>query len=222
MGEGDPALRAQARRCARLLAGSTFAALACTAAIAQDATEPAAPPTIGEVLERLLTLPANTQIHLRMLEPVASNTHKPGDRFKLEVAEPIVIDGQVVIPAGSPGTGQVVHAAKRGMAGKGGELILAARFVRSGDREVRLRAFKAGIGEDRLDLAAGLGVTLGIPALFVVGKELVVPAGADVFAKVAADALLPSVLGTGATDIAPPAEIVDSHTEINNDEQSEQ
>lgn len=167
--------------------------------------------------ERLYTLAAGTEVHLRLLETVASHTHKRGDRFKLEVAQPIAIDESIVVPAGSPAIGEVVHAAKPGMSGKAGELILATRALSIGEHEVKLRSFTAGNGENRLALATGLGVTLGIPALFVVGKNLVLPAGTDVYAKVTADTVLPSVLEVGTGEVSQPA-ITESSTEISNNE----
>ncbi|WP_116809413.1 hypothetical protein [Steroidobacter cummioxidans] len=166
---------------------------------------------------RLYTLIAGTEIHLRLLEPVASHTHKRGDRFKLEVAQPIAVGEAIIVPAGSPAIGEVVHAAKSGMSGKAGELILATRLLSVGEREVRLRSFTAGNGENRLALATGLAATLGIPALFVVGKNLLLPAGTDVYAKVAADTQLPSVLEVGAGEVSQPA-ITESSTEINSNE----
>lgn len=166
---------------------------------------------------RLHTLVAGTEVHLRLLEAVASHTHKRGDRFKLEVAEPIVVDESIVVPAGSPAIGEVVHAAKPGMSGKAGELILATRSLSVGDHEIKLRSFTAGNGENRLALATGLAVTLGVPALFVVGKNLVLPAGTDVYAKVTADTLLSSAVEVGAGEVSQPA-ITESSTEIDTNE----
>lgn len=166
---------------------------------------------------RARVLTGGTQVHLRLLEPVASDTHRRGDRFRLEVAEVITVAGEVIVPAGSPAIGEVIHAAKPGAAGKAGELILVVRWLRAGDHEVKLRSFTAGNGEDRLALATGIGVTLGIPALFVVGKNLVLPAGTDVYAKVTTDTSLPSILGTEAVDLPPPS-IAESSTETNDNE----
>jgi hypothetical protein len=150
---------------------------ACAACRAQDAPAPAT-----------RVLPAATEIHLRLLEPVASNTHKHGDRFKLEVVEAVAVDGDVVIPAGAAGVGEVVHAAKAGFGGKAGELILASRFVQVGDREVKLRSFSAGNGTQRVNLAMGLSFV--VVGLFVQGKNIALPEGTDVFASVAADSEL--------------------------------
>jgi len=181
-----------------------------------ETTAPLANSEQGSVA-RLYTLVAGTEVHLRLLEAVASHTHKRGDRFKLEVAQPIAVDDSIIVPAGSPAIGEVVHAAKPGMSGKAGELILATRWFRVGDHEVKLRSFTAGNGENRLALATGLGVTLGIPALFVVGKNLALPAGTDVYAKVTADTLLPSVLEVGAGEVSQPA-ITESSTEMGTNE----
>ncbi len=152
-------------------------------------------------------LPADTEIHLRLLEPVASNTHKHGDRFKLEVAEAVQVDGDVVIPAGAACVGEVVHGAKAGFGGRAGELILASRLVRVGDQEVKLRSFSAGNGTERINLAMGLSFVL--VGLFVQGNNIMVPPGTDVFARIAADSELP---------VLPPSVSTEPTTEIDNNE----
>ena len=66
------------------------------------------------------------------------------------MAEDVRVGDAVVIPAGSVGEGEVIHAAKRGAGGKAGELIVMARFVRVGDNEIRLRSFALGAaGKDK-------------------------------------------------------------------------
>lgn len=219
-----PVARAGIGRCMHsfrwLLCAFSLVYINLNAALGEDLQpEAAAPSTNSEQasVARLYTLTAGTEVHLRLLETVASHTHKRGDRFKLEVAQPIAVDDSIVVPAGSPAIGEVVHAAKSGMSGKAGELILATRMLSIGEHEVKLRSFTAGNGENRLALATGLGVTLGLPALFVVGKNLVLPAGTDVYAKVTADTVLPSVLEVGAGEVSQPA-ITESSTEINTNE----
>ena len=165
-----------------------------SAACAQDPTTdpPLTDPPTHAAPTRVL--PAETEVHLRLLEAVASNTHKHGDRFKLEVAEPVIVDGQVLIPAGTACIGEVVHAARAGFGGKAGELILASRFLRLADREVRLRSFSASNGHDRVNLALGLSFVL--VGLFVEGNNIALPEGTDVFAKIAGDSeitVFPSV-----------------------------
>lgn len=176
---------------------------------------------LSEPTQRSYVLPMNSEIPLRLLDTVASNTHKRGDRFRIEVATAVMIEDQIVIPAGSIGEGEVIHAAKPGMAGRAGELILAARFLRVGEHEIKLKSFTAGTGEHRMNLANGLGVSVGIPGLFVVGKNIVIPAGSDVFAKVAKEVALPSFLGMRLADPAPPSLSFEIETEIDNDESAQ-
>ena len=154
------------------------ATLSAFAAFGQELPAPSADPSSSPSSDAppvLRLLPANTEIHLRMLESVGSATHRRGDRFKLEVADVIALDGQVIIPAGTPAQGEVIHAAKAGMGGRAGELILVVRFLNAGDQWVSLRSFSAGSGEDRYDLAEGLAVLGGIPSLFVSGKDFEIP-----------------------------------------------
>jgi hypothetical protein len=163
----------------------------CVARAEEPAPAGATPPPATYLV------PANTEVHLRLVEPVASNTHKHGDRFPLEVVEPVLVEGIPVIPTGARGEGEVVHAAKGGFGGKGGELILVSRWVRVGEQPVKLRSFSAGSGKDRVNLA--LGLSFAVIGIFVTGKDISLPAGTDVFAKVAADSPLPAALAAGPT-----------------------
>ena len=95
-------------------------------------------------MPRLVTVPALTPVIVRLEEMISSNKNKPGDRFRITVAEDVRVGEAVVIPAGSAGEGEVVHAAKPGAGGKAGELILVARYVSVGDSEIRLRSFALG------------------------------------------------------------------------------
>ena len=167
--------------------------------IAVEATNPAAASSVADTLPAQPLLRANTEIHLKLLEPIASHTHKHGDRFALEVVEPVLVDGVTVIPSGAKAEGQVVHAAKGGFGGRAGELILATRFVRVGDREIKLRSFSAGSGEDRVNLA--LGLSFVVVGLFVTGKDISLPADTDVYAKIAADTPIPSTLAPGPAPV---------------------
>jgi len=185
---------------------------------AQETPADTAPPPPSETF----LLKADTEIHLRLLAPVASNTHKRGERFPLEVAEPVMVDGAIVIPAGAQGEGEVVHAAKSGFGGRAGELILVSRLLHVGDQTVKLRSFSAGNGADRVNLA--LGLSFVVVGLFVNGKDIALPAGTNVFAKVATDHSLPA-LAPGPAPVEAPSTLPDDEetvTETNDNEVSQQ
>jgi hypothetical protein len=141
----------------------------------------------------LVIVPALTPVLVRVGEQISSNKNKAGDKFPIFVAQDVRVGDVVVIPAGSEGEGEVVHAAKSGIGGKAGELILAARFVRVGDREVRLRSFGvAGAGTDRTDESLGVAIMLGAVGLLVHGGARLFPRDGVAGAKTAEEVQLPA------------------------------
>jgi hypothetical protein len=125
--------------------------------IAGDAAaEPPAPPEPAA----LVRVSALTLVHLTMVDRVSSNEQKRGDRFRFSVTEDVKVQGRVVIPAGAEGVGEVVHAEKSSRH-EHGELLLGARFVRVGDREVRLRSFFGGGGDSRVHDALAVNADFG-------------------------------------------------------------
>ena len=164
-----------------------------------SAQEPAA-----GTAEQRYTLPALTPIDLVIEETVSSDVHENGQRFPLRVAEDVLVDGAVVVPAGSRGEGEVVHAARSRRGGKAGELILAARYVQVGETRIALRSFAAGSGKDRSTAALAIAATLGFPALFVRGGVFVVPADTLAHAKTAEDLVLPSAAATFHDEVPAP------------------
>jgi len=158
------------------------------------------PPGLAAQTPEPVTVPALTPVVIRLDEIISSNKHKPGDRFMITVAEDVRVGDVVVIPAGSTGEGEVIHAAKSGAGGKAGELILAARFVRVGETEVRLRSFALGAaGRDRTGDALATSLVAGPFAMFVRGGVITVPHGTLGTAKTALEFKLP------AASVQPPA-----------------
>lgn len=154
-------------------------ALPCVA-LAQPAAPPATPPA-SAAPATAVTAPRNTPVIIALAEALGSNTSKAGDRFAITLAEPLVIDGRLVLPAGIRGMGEVVHAAPSGLGGRSGELLLAARYLEVGETQVPLKAFRfAAVGRDT---GPGSLFALGL----VKGGQVIVPAGARGTAKLAAD-----------------------------------
>jgi hypothetical protein len=124
-----------------------------------------------------LCLPALTQLVVRIEAGLSSRTTKTGETFPLTLAEPLVIDRQVVLPAGIRGQGEVVHAKGTGL-GVGGELVIAARFLEVDGRQMRLRSMRVGVhGKDQQDLTFAAAAVIGLPAMFIRGKHIEIPAG---------------------------------------------
>jgi len=144
--------------------------------------------------QEVVAVPALTPVAVRIEEPVSSNRNKPGDHFRISVAEEVRVGDVLVIPQGSAGEGEVVHAAKSAAGGKAGELILAARYVRVGDVDVRLRSFALGVaGKDQTRNSLAASMIIGPFAMFVKGGIVTVPAGTLGLAKTAVETRLQAV-----------------------------
>ena len=164
-----------------------FAAALCAAALiahdthAQDtAPQPVVAPACCQV-------PAGTQIDIEIRDALDSARSQRGDKFAIALHTPVYIGQQLVIPAGTPGVGEVVHADRARGGGKPGELILAARFLELDGRRIPLRGMKLGTtGADKFGKAMGLA-TIPVVGLFtyVRGGETIVPQGALAGAKLA-------------------------------------
>lgn len=145
------------------------------------------------------TIPARTVVEIEILDRVNSKLSRTGDRFAISLAEPLMIDGRLVAPAGTRGVGEVVHAAKAGAAGKAGELILAARYLELGDVRIPLRSFRYGqsqgkdnsgaVGVGNMAAAAFLPVA-SVLGFLVSGGNVDIPAGTRANAQTAQELVL--------------------------------
>lgn len=129
---------------------------------------------------------AGTVIEIRIDEPVNSKTHKTGDWYAISLSQPILLGERTIVPAGTPGRGQVIHAAKSSWGGKAGELILGARYLEYEGRQIPLRGMKLGaLGGNNESLAFASGLFLSPLPLVINGKNADIPAGALATAKLA-------------------------------------
>lgn len=63
---------------------------------------------------------------------------KVGQRFQMEVAANVERNGVVVIPAGTPGIGEITEVRNKGMWGKSGYIGARVVSIRLGDRSIRV------------------------------------------------------------------------------------
>ena len=138
------------------------------------------------------TLPALTPVLIQFDEKVSSDQNRNGDRFRFHVAADVRVGDLVVIPMGTPGVGEVIHAAKSGVAGKAGELIVAARYVTVGTKNVRLRSFAAGTGQNLANVANWTSIFVGMPSLLIQGGKMTMPQNMLAAARTAETVTLPA------------------------------
>jgi len=152
-----------------------------------ETSDPAAAPPRTSI-----TVPAGLPILVALAEPMSSKTAKAGAGFRISLATPIVVGGEVAVPAGATGEGEVIDAAPGGAAGKPGKLVLAARYLDVGGRRLPLRAFRlAGAGAEDTTSMLVASAVVGPAVFFVNGHDVVYPAGTRAVAKIAAETELP-------------------------------
>jgi hypothetical protein len=160
-------------------------------------------------------VPAGTVVDVALAEPVSTKVQRAGDRFALRLAQPLVIDGHIVMRAGTPGVGVVVQSSKPGMGGKGAKLVLAARYLDDHGRHVSIVGLRlARAGHDNTTAADAVGLSgfafapLGFLGLAVVGGNVKLPAGTEAIAKIATNEVMRPLgrAGPAIADAAPPAD----------------
>jgi len=107
------------------------------AANAQTLAQPAVAvlaPAGGSVLR------VGAEVPLKLSEELTTKGKKlkTGYRFHLEVAENVLVDGHVVIPAGTPAFGEVTDVRNKGMWGKSGHLNARVLYALVNGRQIRL------------------------------------------------------------------------------------
>lgn len=152
-----------------------------------------------------MLIPARTIVVLELLQPISTRTAKPGDRFELRVAQPVLISGQTVIPTGSAAIGEVIHAQKGGVFGKAGELLLTVRHVEVNGQRIPMRLFQPAHGKDQTGTAIATWIAVGVFAAFVRGGQIELPADTAISATVAKDTTIFSPAPTLTTPIEPGA-----------------
>jgi len=140
-------------------------------------------------------------MELRVVEEVSSKTAVSGSPVRLALARPIYLAPELGLPAGTPVEGVVIHAARGGMGGKSGELLLGAKAIVLSDTvSIPLRSFKLdpARGRNNEGIAFGASVAGGavgaVASMFIVGGSAIVPAGMAAIAKTSADVSIPDTL----------------------------
>lgn len=180
--------------------------LAPNAAYAQSLAAPVAAPIAAPVTTNAV-LRTGTEVPLKLSEELTTKGKKlrVGQRFRMETAEAVVVQGVTVIPVGSPAVGEITDARNKGMWGRSGHLAGRILYVSVNGRQIRL----SGAFDDK-GVAGGIGAVavsaiVFLPAgFFMTGTSAVLPAGTavkgfvdeDVQLTMAAAAPLPMRVGS--------------------------
>jgi len=96
----------------RVIVGFALSFLLAASLSTAQAPEPA--PASGS---RPLKVERDTKLELVLVEPVSSATTRKGQTIRMELSEPWIVEGKVVLPRGAPATG-VVYSVQHAVPGK--------------------------------------------------------------------------------------------------------
>ena len=100
---------------------------------------------------------------------------KVGQPVQLEVAQDVLLNGQVVIPARSPVEGVLTEVRNKGLWGKSGGIHLAVKSVNINGVNIRLKGEMDSRGETGTAGVVGAIVILPIAGFFVTGTSAEMP-----------------------------------------------
>ncbi len=136
-----------------------------------------------------------TPVRLRFNRTVSSADAHVGDTVDFEVLQDVSVNGTLVIPKSGLGVGTVTEAQPKRRLARGGKLEINIDYVKliNGDKAA-LRAVKGGNGGGHtVAMTAGIVATglLFFPAapffLFIKGKDITLPKGAEFTAYINGD-----------------------------------
>jgi hypothetical protein len=100
---------------------------------------------------------------------------KVGQRVQLEVAQDILLNGRVVIPARSPVEGVLTHVRNKGMWGKSGAIHLTIKAVNINGSNIRLKGDMDSRGETGTAGVVGAIAIMPVAGFFVTGTSAEMP-----------------------------------------------
>ncbi len=125
---------------------------------------------------------AGTEVPLVMREELTTMKKqlRIGQRFQMEVVSNVEVNGVVIIPAGTPATGEITEVRNKGMWGKSGYINARVISLRMGDRLIRLSGTFDDKGVTGTGAVVGAVVLLPLAGFFMTGTSAMIPTGSAV------------------------------------------
>ena len=117
-------------------------------------------------------IPEGTQVEIRIIDTISSETARQGDKFQATLEQPIVADGLTLYPKGADVTGTIALARPSGRLSDPGELELVLHSISTGGRSYPISTQRWSIkGEshtrsntNKIGGGAALGAIIGAVA----------------------------------------------------------
>lgn len=128
---------------------------------------------------RMATLPANTELIVRLNEELTTKKNEEGETFYLTVVQEVLVDGFVVIPKGARAIGEITWRTGKGAFGKSGKMDIEVKHVEVGGKRVPVIGKFRQEGEGNTVATVAAVALVWVAAPFITGKSGRIPAGRE-------------------------------------------
>lgn len=134
----------------------------------------------------VLVLKEGTEIKLKFAQNVTSRVTRPGQMIEFVVAEPVVVDGVLLIKQGARSIGYVANTESAAGNGKGGTMEIRMEAVRTRGTMVKVTGVDSRAEKRATGKVVGMTVVFGLGGfLSARGHEVKIPEGTPMTAYVA-------------------------------------
>lgn len=126
------------------------------------------------------TIQEGTVVRVRLLETLDSRTANNGDLVYLEVSDPIIVEGTIIIESGAKVTGKIIESVRNKNLGRKGKLDFTIDFVKSVDgQNIPLTSNVKQGGKDGVVGVVAAAALINPLALFIKGKAAIINKGSE-------------------------------------------
>ena len=144
----------------------------------------------AEPLPATHAIAVGTELLLRTVDDISSESVRKGDLFHLELAEDYVANGMMLVPKGTVAVAEFTQAERKGMMGCGGKLAARALYLKLPDGPVRLSGELSDKGKSKTGLATVVTGLVGV-GIFIEGKAAVIPKGSELVVQLDREVRIP-------------------------------
>lgn len=134
------------------------------------------PAVLAQSAAEAILVPDDTEVVLRLSEPLSSRTSYAGDIVRFVLDDDLRVAGVLVAQKGDRATGTVLEVNRSGFIGSAGNLSLRINHVSVGDTKLPLRGWRFREGDSKAGLSLGLALVTPL-GLLKKGKDTQIPEG---------------------------------------------
>ncbi len=132
--------------------------------------------SLAQSAPETLVIPDDTEVVLRLSEPLSSKRSYAGDLVRFTLDEDVVVGEVLVARKGDRASGTVMEVNRSGFVGSAGALSLRVDYFKVGDTKIPIRGWRFREGQSKTVTALGLALVSPL-GLLKKGKDTEIPEG---------------------------------------------